>query len=402
MEETSARVLIAGGGTAGLEALLALHDVAAERLEMTLISPEPDFVYKPLLVEEPFQIGPAERHELEPVCRGLGARFVLGSLEQVRPADHRALLSDGSEHEYDFLLVCTGGHLRHSVEDAITFPGPHPLEIDGLIELAHGRESRTLAFVAPLRASWPLPIYELALLTERRSRELNLEIRIVVVTAERAPLVLFGESASAAVAALLGARGIEVQTNGPVRSYTGGELILVPSDHSVEADVVVALAEIVGSRVDGLPMDEQGFIPIDQHARVPGVNDVFAAGDGANFPVKQGGLAAQQADAAAEAISAAAGGRIREPSPFKPVLRGKLLTGDESLHMSHALAGGDGFGRVSSEALWWPPEKIAGKYLAAWLGHQVSGDLGRYGSSLDVEVALPKEWHEQPMTPGLV
>ena len=56
------------------------------------------------------------------------------------------------------------------------------------------------------------------------------------------------------------------------------------------------------------------------------LEDVFAAGDIANFPIKQGGLAAQQADAAAEAIAAEAGAQV-DPQPFKPVLRGILLTG---------------------------------------------------------------------------
>jgi sulfide:quinone oxidoreductase len=148
-------------------------------------------------------------------------------------------------------------------------------------------------------------------------------------------------------------------------------------------------------------MDEDGFIPIDEHARVAGLEGVFAAGDGTNFPVKQGGLATQQADAAAEEISAAVGGKITSPAPFEPVLRGKLLTGDESLHMSHGISGGQGEGEVSPDSLWWPPQKIAGKYLAAWLSHEEPGDLTSRHEPLDVEIALPKEWHEEPMTPGL-
>ena len=42
------------GGIAGLEAALALADLAGDRLRITLMSPEPEFHFKPLAVEEPF------------------------------------------------------------------------------------------------------------------------------------------------------------------------------------------------------------------------------------------------------------------------------------------------------------------------------------------------------------
>jgi sulfide:quinone oxidoreductase len=66
--------VIVGGGVVGLEALMALRDLAGNRAELALVAPEPDFLYKPLLVEEPFDLGPAERHELAPLAEELDAR----------------------------------------------------------------------------------------------------------------------------------------------------------------------------------------------------------------------------------------------------------------------------------------------------------------------------------------
>lgn len=392
----SSKVVVVGGGVAGLEALMALRDLAGDRADLTLVAPETDFVYKPLLVEEPFDLGPTERHALEPLAEELGARFVQRAARSVAPAEHALGLDDGERLEYDFLVVCVGARFRPALEGARTFPSPEPLRINEL--LADGQRPRRIAFVVPSRITWALPIYELALMTQRRALELRLgDLELTVVTPEQSPLVIFGPAASAAVAQLLAARGIQVHTGTWARAVEDGELILTPGERRLKAAEVVALPETEGPAVAGLPMDEDGFIPIDEHARVEGVQDVYAAGDGTNFPIKQGGLGTQQADAAAEHIAHRLGAAI-EVEPFHPVLRGKLLTGDESLHLRAAVTGGAGTEEASLDCLWWPPHKISARYLAPYLDH---GDLHAEPEPprhpLEVEVALPKEWHRDPM-----
>ena len=81
---------IVGGGVAGLEALMALHDLAGDRAEVILVAPDPDFLYKPLLVEEPFDLGPAEQHALAPLAEELGARFVRRPRQRQPTARRRA------------------------------------------------------------------------------------------------------------------------------------------------------------------------------------------------------------------------------------------------------------------------------------------------------------------------
>src|SRR4051794_5293714 len=126
------RVVIAGGGVAGLEALLALHDLAGDRAELTLVSPQPDFLYKPLLVEEPFGLGPAEWHELAPVTEEMGAGFVPQSVRAVDADSHLVEFGDGSKLEYDQLVVCAGGTYKPAFDQATTFPsgGPEPYRAD--------------------------------------------------------------------------------------------------------------------------------------------------------------------------------------------------------------------------------------------------------------------------------
>ncbi len=124
---------------------------------------------------------------------------------------------------------------------------------------------------------------------------------------------------------------------------------------------------------------------------------MYAAGDGTTFPIKQGGIGTQQADAAAEQIAARFGAEI-EPEPFHPILRGQLLTGVESLSLRADVAGGAGEGTASLDYLWWPPHKVSGRYLAAWLaGDEPHRDPKPPRHALEVEVELPKEWHREPM-----
>jgi sulfide:quinone oxidoreductase len=149
----------------------------------------------------------------------------------------------------------------------------------------------------------------------------------------------------------------------------------------------VSLPGLDGPALPGLPADGDGFIPVDGYGRVLGWSGVYAAGDGTSFPIKQGGLATQQADAVAEAIAAEAGAPV-EPEPFRPVLRGMLLTGGDDRWLRNPVAGGDGEGQVSGQSLWWPPTKIAGRYIAAYLfGRDEAEAVARQGH-LEVEIPL--------------
>jgi sulfide:quinone oxidoreductase len=120
---------------------------------------------------------------------------------------------------------------------------------------------------------------------------------------------------------------------------------------------------------------------------------VYAAGDITSFPVKQGGIAAQQADAVAESIAALAGAPVT-PQPFRPVLRGLLLTGATPTYLRAEPAGGSGeTSTISPEPLWWPPAKIVGRYLAPFLAEHVGLTAASAPTpgvhAIAIDVALP-------------
>ena len=238
-----------------------------------------------------------------------------------------------------------------------------------------------------------VPLYELALMTARAARRSQVDVDLVLITREDRPLAVFGTQPSRTAAQWLSASGVEFI--GAARAdVRPGVVLLEPGQRSVPTDGVVALPLVRGTRLEGLPADEYGFIPVDRHGRVRGLEAVYAAGDAANFPVKQGGLAAQQADAVAADIAAHVGAPVT-PAPFRPVLRGMLFTGgDPSFMRTRELADPDE-GISSLGPLWWPPTKIAGRYLGQYLfGGDPAEAFGPPPSGfaeIDVELGISEE-----------
>jgi sulfide:quinone oxidoreductase len=368
---TPLRTLIAGGGVAGLETLIGLRALAGDRVSITVLDPEREFVYRPRSVGEPFAHRAAERRSLDAIASEFGARHVVDSLARVQPDDHLAVTTSGEELEYDALVVALGGRRRPALRRAITFRGPEDSEaVHGLIQDVEEGYSRRIAFVVPGGVTWPLPLYELALMTAARAAETGAAVELSFVTPEATPLALFGPIAGEEVAELLTAAGIDFRPSTYADVDASGVLWLRPEGREMRVDRIVALPVIDGPAVPGLPSDERGFIPVDAYGRVRDVEDVYAAGDGTQFPVKQGGIAAQQADIVAGDIARRVGVKLAL-HPGRPVLRAKLLTGGTDRFMRHEATGGRGASsEISNQALWWPPSKIAGAYLAPYLGGQ--------------------------------
>jgi sulfide:quinone oxidoreductase len=362
------KVVIAGGGVAALEAVLALRDLAGERVSLTLIAPNAEFSYRPMTVREPFAYAQASSYPLADIVAAVGAELIAGEFGWVDTEARIAHLASGGEVAYDALLLALGARVKE--------PFAHVLTIDdrSLDDLFHGVVQdveqgyvHSIAFVAPARMAWPLPLYELALMTAARAYDMNVRAKLTVVTPEQAPLAIFGEQASDAMARLLAEAGVETITSVQAQVPEPGEVLLRPGSQTLHADRIVALPELFGPAVRGLPAGVHGFIPVDRHGQVRGAQRVWAAGDATDFAVKHGGVAAQQADAAAESIAALAGAPLT-PAPFHPEIRGMLLTGRKPRYLRARISGSQGFdSEMTDEPTWQPVAKISARYLAPYL-----------------------------------
>jgi sulfide:quinone oxidoreductase len=115
------KVLIAGGGVAGLEAALALRELAVEHVAVELLAPEMHFWYKPAAAAAPFDLGAVTRFELNGLARQIGASFTPGGLTGIDAWRHVAYTSTNTQIAYDVLLVACGALPFPSVPGALTF-----------------------------------------------------------------------------------------------------------------------------------------------------------------------------------------------------------------------------------------------------------------------------------------
>jgi sulfide:quinone oxidoreductase len=396
----AANVLIAGGGVAALEAALALRALGEERVRVELLAPEPHFWYRPLAVAEPFRLGSVRRFELAELAAAAGATFSHGTLVSVDAARRLAHTAAGGDIPYDMLLIACGAVPKPMVRGALTFRGPADTEkIEHLLAEIQAGTVRRIAFAVPAGPVWSLPAYELTLMTAGWLAARGIRgVELALVTPEEAPLQVFGRQASDAIRELLDERGIVVHRGAPME-VRDGELLLVRG-RAVRTDRVVALPRLRGQQIGGLTQTPGGFIPVDLHGRVKGVTDIYAAGDITNFAVKQGGIAAQQAVAAAEAIAAVAGAELT-PRPFRPVLRGLLLTGAEPRFLRGELTGAGETSGASPDPLWWPPAKIVGHYLAPFLAALAGVEVSREVPSASGPGAVLVDVELDPGDPGI-
>jgi sulfide:quinone oxidoreductase len=365
------RVVVVGGGIAALETALALVDLAPDRTEVTVIAPNSELVYRPMVVREPFAYVAAHRYPLASIVHDAGATLLCGELDWIDPATRTIHTKADEAIEYDALMLALGASISRRYPHALTIDDRDLAEtMHGLIQDVEGGYVHKLAFVAPARMAWPLPLYELALMTAGRAYDMGIELQTTIVTPEDSPLAIFGSSASSTVVELLAGANVETINSAYAQVPSSHEVLINPGDQRLEVDRVIALPELYGPAVRGIPLGENGFIRVDPHCRVPDVERIYAAGDATDFPIKQGGIGSQQADVAAQSIAALAGAPVT-PERFNPTIHGMLLTNGKPQYLTAHITGGHGFSsEITDTPTSPPPSKIAAKYLAPYLAER--------------------------------
>lgn len=367
------RVVIGGAGVAALEAAAALRGYAADRLSVTIVAPDPTFAFRALQPWSAFGVDPRDRVSVRTLAERLDAELVADRVGWVDRRRRTVGCRSGKTITFDALLLGVGATVRVRFPKALTLHEGAAAPLTELVSQITSGGVRSVAFVAPERMAWSLPLYETALMTAALGREHRLSLSLTLVTGETDPLQAFGTQVAAEMRALLDEHGIDLITSTRCRVPASDRIILLGAGardtDKLRVDRTVALPELLGPGIRGVPSDPYGFIPIDQLCRVSGTTDIYAAGDGTDFPVKHGGIAAQQAEVAARCIAASAGADV-QPRPFHPTLDGLLLTGGRPRYLTARLIGGHPFGsRIATAPIGTDeaPAKVLAPHLIALL-----------------------------------
>lgn len=354
------RVAVVGGGIAGVTAMMALAEFDDGRLAVELVDPGSDFVMSAQLIGAPWGGAPV-RVALPALAAEFGAAHRRERVVAVRVRHGVLVTAEGGEHAYHAILVAAGARLE------APYPGVPTVGVDRLPDVLSRADRGDLAVLVPPGTGWTLPAYQLALLAAGSG-----PAAVRVVTGEHRPLALFGPAAGGPAADFLTWHGVQVDR---------GRWLPVGGDGAAQlADHVIALPVARPPGIAGLPADARGFVPVDATQRVRGQLALFAAGDAADGTVKQGGLAAHQAETAARAIARLAG--LAPPFWTEPAtVRGKLTAGEDVLYLRRDLAdaqrdtAGDSPywradadpGTASFVPLWKPEAALVAWRLSRWL-----------------------------------
>jgi sulfide:quinone oxidoreductase len=376
LDEAARGVLVAGAGVAALETIVALRKLAPAAVAPTLVAPDETFSLRALSVFEPFGHEPAPRYPLAALTAALDVGRRRDAIEAVDRERRVVRLRSGATMAYDVLVLAVGAIAYPVFDHGILFDyARNPEPFDRLLSDIRSGHVDSVIVVVPRACAWTLPAYELAFMLAAfargeavpsgaagRARHLD----VTVVTAESAPLAAFGPAAADMIHTEFAATGIGLVSDARAQ---------VPSDRYAElphgrrlmASRIVHLPGTTGPRIAGVPYDPDGFIPVGADLHVGDDPDVFAIGDATVGAHKHGGLAAQQGDAVARAIAHSTDPTATPPQPYRPVLRAVLRTGRGPRYLRAEPPGGHGECLVSDQCLWWPPSKVASRWLGPWL-----------------------------------
>lgn len=349
MRSSSSNVVVVGGGLAALETVLALHDLGEGTIPQTVVATSTSFRLRPHEVERPFGRPVPRPLDLPAFLHDHAVGFRHAEAVAVDPHGRRVRCADGAEIDFDVLVLAQGARAVAPAGDACVFGLPGPPSFADVLADARRGEVGSLAFTLDPATTWPLPLYELALLTAADDQVRAAGVSVHIDTPELTPLGIFGPPGAEAVTRLLDDAGI---------GWFGAGRSGPP------ADARVTLPVLVPRPLEGLPVAPDGFLPLDAWCRVRGVNSIYGVGDATSMAVKQGGLSCEQALVAARHIAAEAGAPVR-PQPMHAVLRGRLVTGEREHFLRRDLETHRSAARESP--LWQPATKVASSYLAPWL-----------------------------------
>ncbi len=304
------KVIIIGGGFAGLEAARALDGAPVRVL---VIDRSNHHLFQPLLYQvATAALSPAEiASPIRGILRGQkNAWVMMGEVMGIDPDARNVSLADGTRLSYDYLIVATGaidqyfGHPeweRHApglktIEDAVEIRRRFLLAFEAA-EREDDPEARRALLTTVVIGAGPTGVEMAGAMAEmarhgfvRDFRRIDPSTaRVILLEGTDRVLPTFHPRLSRDAERFLRERGVEVRTNSLVTAIEADAVIV--GDERFPTRNVVWAAGVGASplgRMIGAETDRAGRVRVNADLSVPGRPEVFVAGDLSSLDAKNG------------------------------------------------------------------------------------------------------------------
>jgi sulfide:quinone oxidoreductase len=318
------RITIVGSGFAALTAVRRLRKTGLD-LDLTLVSPRPEFIYLPGLIWIPSGLRKARdlRISLDSFLRRMRVNHLAAEATALEDQG-RTLLTSAGAITNDGLIIASGGRFIKKlpgIEHAIT-PCEGIAAAERIRERLTTLQGGTIAIGFSGNPKEPQamrggPMFEFLFGIDRQLRDEGRRerFRLVFFTPAEKPGARLGPKAVDRLLGEMERRGIETHLGHKIKGFS--ESRVITEGGGFDADLILFMPGMTGNRwfdQSPLPRSPGGLIQADAHCRVPGFERVYVAGDSGSFPgpewmPKQAHMADLQATAAAENLLAELAGR---------------------------------------------------------------------------------------------
>lgn len=310
-----AKVLILGGGFAGVVAAERLAAQLGDDHQLTLISRTRNFIFYPALVRLAF--GKCDRRDvafdLRQAMLGRRVNFIEAEVAHIDPVDRRVTIAHGQVEgnvPYDYLIFALGRRLATERISGFYEHACHLLNVDKAIQFGKAvrqfHEGRAVIGQCE-GARLPVPVFETAFALARLLKQTGERdrVRITVVSPNELAAEL-GEEPAKQLKKALDAREIQFLPNFAVETISKNGVATKTGD-AVNFDLLMLVPPFRGSAAASYLdiTNHEGYINVDWTMRAIGQDRIYAAGDCVNFEgPKMGHMAVRQAEVAATNLAA--------------------------------------------------------------------------------------------------
>ncbi|MCS7204914.1 MAG: FAD-dependent oxidoreductase [Leptospiraceae bacterium] len=313
-------IVVAGSGFAGLESAFVIRYLFRhnkDKIKITIVSNEENFLFRPNTIYIPFGTDPKELEiPLKEVLPKHNIDFIVDPVEGVEPKESK-LYTKNHKIDFDYLVIATGAAMRPEEvpglkEYANTIWTSQDMlnlgkSLNQAIERAKNNQNTHILFLVPPNNKCSGPLYEMVMMidTHLRREKVRNKIEMTWTTYEESYIQAFGPRLDEVVIQEFIERNIKGHKMYVVKEILSNKVIY-QNGEEIPYDVLISFPPYIASVFyKNLPSDDRGFIETNFEDRsVKGFNNIFAPGDAGDFPVKQAFLAFLQADAVANKIFA--------------------------------------------------------------------------------------------------